>query len=72
MIAPQPCREVIELIAIGKDRREAHDAALVRVRTTKEPLNLHLIADLALVEADHVAFVEDEKADVIEQGRIVA
>ena len=44
----------------------------MRVRAAKQPLDLHLVADLALVEADHVAFVEDEQADVVEKGRIVA
>ena len=72
VITPQPCGEVVELVAIGQDRRQAHDPPLVRVRTAKEPLDLHLIADLALIEADHVAFVEDEQADVVEKGRIVA
>ena len=43
----------------------------MRVRTAKKPLDLHLVANLALVEPDHVPFVEDEKTDVIEKGRIV-
>src|SRR3569833_24335 len=44
----------------------------MRIRTTKKPLDLHLVADLALVEADHVTLVEDEQADVIEKGWIIA
>ena len=72
VITPQPCGEVVELIAVGQDRRQAHDPPFVRVRATKESLDLYLVADLALVEADHVPFVEDEEADIIEEGRIVA
>ena len=67
MISPQPSGKVVELVAIGQDRRKAHDPPLVRVRAAKQPLDLHLVADLALVEADHVAFVENEQADVVEK-----
>ncbi len=44
----------------------------MRVRTVKKPLDLNLVANLALIETDHVPFVEDEQADVIEKGWIVA
>ena len=67
MVAAEPRREIIQLIPIGKDRRQADDTAIVCIGTPKESLNLHLVADLALVHANHVAFVEDKKADIIEQ-----
>ena len=72
MVAPQPCGEVVELVAVGEDRRQAYDPPFVRIGAPEEPLDLHLVANLALIEADHVAFVEDEQTDVIEKGRIVA
>ena len=71
VIPPQPPGEVIKLIPIGQDRREAHDPTFVRVRATKQSLDLHLVANLALIEADHVTFIEDEQAYVIQEGRVV-
>ena len=47
-------------------------SAASRVGPAEKPLDLHFVADLPLVEADHVPFVEDEQADVVEEGRIVA
>jgi len=44
----------------------------MRVGTLQQTLDLHLIADLAPVEADHVAFVEDEEPDIVEKARVVA
>jgi hypothetical protein len=66
-ITPQPCGEVVELIAVGQDRREVHNSSFVRVRTAKESLDLHLVTDLAFIEADHVPFVEHEQTHVIEK-----
>jgi hypothetical protein len=60
------------LITVGKDRRKAYDPASVRIGTAKKPLNLHLIAYLALIEANHVPFVEHEQTDVVEKGRVIA
>ncbi|KAK42326.1 hypothetical protein BG58_05835 [Caballeronia jiangsuensis] len=65
LIASQPCREVFELISVGKDRREADDAALIRIPSTKEALNLNLISNFSLSRSDHVAFVEHKQANVI-------
>ena len=72
MIAAQPCGKVVELVAIRQDRREADDPPLLRVRAAKEPLDLHLVANLTLVGADHMPFVEDQQADIIEKRRIIA
>jgi len=71
VIGSQPSSEVVELLTVGEDRRQAHDPPFVRVRAAKQPLDLHLVANLALIEADHVTFVEDEQAHVIEEGRVV-
>src|SRR4051812_14550128 len=44
----------------------------MRICALEESLDLHLVADLALIEADHMAFVEDKKAYIIEKRRIVS
>jgi hypothetical protein len=67
VVTPQPCCEVVQLVTIGKDRRQTHDTPVVRVRTPKEPLDLYLITNLALIETDHMAFIENEKANVIKK-----
>ena len=59
MIAAEPSGEVIELVAVGQDCRETDDPALLSISTAQKPLNLHLVADLTFIEADHVPFVED-------------
>lgn len=71
LIAPQPRREVFHLIAVGKDCRQADDAALIGVLTTQEALNLNLVSNLAFAGTDHMAFVEHEQAHIVEQRRIV-
>jgi len=35
-------------------------------------LHQRLVANFALARADHVAFVEDDKANIIDQGRVAS
>ena len=72
MIAAQPGGKVVELVAIGQDRRKADDPSLLRVRAAKKPLDLYLVPDLALVWADHMPFVEDQQADIIKKRGVIA
>jgi hypothetical protein len=72
VIASEPCSKIIKLIAIGQNCRQAHDSPLLRIRTSKKSLDLDFVTNLALIEADHMAFVEDEQANVIEKAWIVA
>ena len=71
LIPPKPRGEIIHLIPVRENGRKANDAPLVRVCAPKEPLDLRLIADFALVDPNHVAFIEYKKAHVVEQRRIV-
>ena len=72
LVAPHPGGEVVELITIRQNRRQTDDAASICVRPPQEPLDLDLITDLALVQTDHVTLVEDEQADIVEEGRFIA
>ena len=49
LVSSQPVGEVVELIAVGKNRRKADDTPLKGIRPLQQPLNLHLVADFALV-----------------------
>ncbi len=71
LVAAEPSGEIVELVAVGQDGRETNDPTLGGVWASQEPLDLNLIADFTLTESDHVAFVEDEQADVVEEARIV-
>jgi hypothetical protein len=71
LVAAEPSSEIVELIAFRQDGGKAYDPSLGGVGASQEPLNLNLVADFALAEPDHVALVEDEKADVVEKTRIV-
>lgn len=59
------------MIAIGKNCRQADDAALIGVLTTQEALNLDLVSNFAFAGTDHMALVEHEQAHIVEQRRIV-
>jgi len=70
LIAAQPVCEVIELVAVREDGGEANNAPLMRVGALKQPLDLDFVADLALVEADHMAFVEYQETNVVEEAGV--
>ncbi len=71
LVAAEPSSEIVDLIAFWQDGGETYDPALGGVGASQEPLNLNLVADFALAEPDHVALVEDEQADVVEETRII-
>jgi hypothetical protein len=71
LVAAQPCREVLELVSVRKDRRQTNYPTLIGVLAAQEALNLDLVPSPALPWPDHVAFVEHEQADVVEERRIV-
>ncbi len=72
LVPPQPGREIVELVALRQNGRQTHDPPRRRVGAAEQPLDLHFVADLALLQADHVPLVEDEKADIVEKGWFVA
>ena len=72
MIPSKPVRKVVELIAVRQNRRQAYNPTVSGVGSLQQSLNLDFVAHLAFVDADHVAFVEDQQADVVKQRRIVA
>ena len=64
VIPPKPRRKIIHLVAVG-EMAERHTIRRSCALAPKEPLNLCLVADFALVKPDHVAFIKNEKANVV-------
>ena len=72
MVSAQPVCEVFELLAIGEHRRETDDTPVRCIWPLQEPLDLNLVAHFALAKPDHMPFVEDQEADVVDQRGIVS
>ena len=67
LVGAYPCGEIVEFVAARQNRGEADNPAFARVRAPKQALHQRLVPDFALCRADHVAFVEDDQADIIDQ-----
>ena len=72
LVAAQPVGKVVELITVGKYGRKAYDASLSCIRPLQQSLDLDLVAHLALLRSDHMAFIKHKQTHVIEQTGVVA
>ena len=71
-VRPQPCGEVVEALSFGEDGRKADNPAPVGILATKQPLDQHLVPNLPRPEADHMALVQDDEADIVDHGWVLA
>ena len=55
---------------LGRIRRKGDDPPLGCIRPPQQPLDERLVANLALARPDHVALIEDDQSDVIDQRRV--
>ncbi len=67
-----PRGEIIKFVAAGQDRRQTNDTAFACVRAPKQTLHEGFISDLAFARADHMAFVENDQADIVDQRRVAS
>ena len=72
LVRPYPRSQIVELIPTRENRREADNTAVGRVRASQQALHKRLVADLTLARPDHVAFIEHDQPDVVDQARIAS
>src|SRR4051794_18673138 len=71
-VVAKPRNKIVYLVAFRQDGRKANNLPLAGVWTLQEALNLHFVAHLTLAEPDHVSFIKNYKANIIDERRVVA
>src|SRR5690606_16426254 len=72
LVRSYPRSQIVELISTRENRREADNTAVGRVCAAQQALHQRLVADLTLARPDHVAFIEHDQPDVVDQARIAS